>query len=403
MKNTDKTTNTLCIFLTRRNRAGLFVRCSSLFLIAFILLVSSCKETPQEEPYTPTPYQIEIPFGFPNKLNIPEDNPMTVEGVELGRYLFYDGRFSGRTDPDSLMTCATCHRQERSFEAGIDSPMFPGGHPHGITGIPTPHVMLPMINLVWNFNGYGWSGFLYPDNPDVNMRNIEDFVRLAVLAKHEIDGDTARTAALFQSIPGYPELFKKAFGSDKVTFKNIERAIAQFVRTLISANSKFDKYMRGEVQLTQSELNGYVLFTTEEGADCFHCHGGFGNPLFTTNLFYNNGKDTVFTDPLDHYSVTHDPMDIGAYKATTLRNIEVTGPYMHDGRFKTLEEVIEFYSHHVKWSPSISPLMHHVITGGIQLTPSEKQDLLNFIKTLRDDDFMTNPDFARPEKFPDQQ
>lgn len=385
-----------------KNKTGYRMPFSVLALM-LILFVSSCKKDKTEEPYTPTPYHIEIPFGFPNKLNIPKDNPMTVEGVELGRYLYYDGRLSGRTDPDSLMTCATCHIQKHSFEAGIDNPMFPGGHPHGITGIPTPHVMLPHINLVWNFTGYLWDGSVYPDNPDENMRNIEDIVRLGVISKHELNGDTARTAALFQSIPGYPELFKKAFGSDKVTFKNIERAIAQFVRTLISANSKFDKYMRGEVQLSQSELNGYVLFTTEEGGDCFHCHGGFGNPLFTTNKFYNNGKDTVFTDPLDRYSVTHDPMDVGAYKATTLRNIEVQGPYMHDGRFETLEQVIDFYSHHIVRSPSISPLMHHVITGGVQLTPSEKTDLLNFIRTLRDDEFLTNPKFSKPEKFPDQQ
>jgi cytochrome c peroxidase len=373
-----------------------------LLVVSLSLLLVSCKKDDEPEPYTPTPYTIDIPFGFPTELNIPDDNPMTVEGVELGRYLFYDGRLSGRTDPDSLMSCSTCHRQERSFEAGVDHPDFPGGFPHGITGKPTHHVMLPMINLVWNRNGYGWNGFLYPENPNPNLRNIEDFVRLAVVAEDEIDGDTARVAALFQSIPGYPELFRKAFGSDKVTFKNIERAIAQFVRTLISANSKFDKYMRGEVQLTQSELHGYVLFTTEEGADCFHCHGGYGNPLFTTHLFYNNGKDTVFTDPSDRFSVTGDEMDRGAYKATTLRNIEVQGPYMHDGRFATLEEVIEFYSHGLKQSPYVNPLMHHINDGGVQLTPQEKEDLLNFIKTLRDDEFMTNPAFSRPEKFPDE-
>ncbi|HDO27691.1 MAG TPA: cytochrome-c peroxidase [Bacteroidetes bacterium] len=398
-----KIVNALQIFSFRNNAVGIIFKQVTVFGLLALFTFSSCNKQPREEPYKPTPYHIEIPFGFPNKLNIPKDNPMTVEGIALGRYLYYDGRLSGRTDPDSLMTCATCHLQERSFEAGIDNPRFSGGHPHGITGIPTPHVMLPHINLVWNFTGYLWDGAVYPDNPDENMRNIEDIVRLGVTSKHELDGDTARTAALFQSIPGYPELFKKAFGSDKVTFKNIGRAIAQFVRTLISANSKFDKYMRGEVQLSQSELHGYVLFTSEEGGDCFHCHGGFGNPLFTTNLFYNNGKDTAFTDPLDHYSVTHDPMDIGAYKATTLRNIEVQGPYMHDGRYETLEQVIDFYSHHVVRSPSISPLMHHVITGGVQLTPSEKEDLINFIKTLRDDDFMTNPDFAKPEKFPDEQ
>jgi len=373
-----------------------------IFIFLLSLMLVSCKKDDKPEPYTPTPYTIDIPFGFPTELNIPDDNPMTVEGVELGRYLFYDGRLSGRTDPDSLMSCSTCHRQERSFEAGVDHPDFPRGFPHGITGKPTHHVMLPMINLVWNENGYGWNGFLYPNNPNPNLRNIEDFVRLAVVAEDEIDGDTARVAALFQSLPGYSELFYKAFGSDKVTFKNIERAIAQFVRTLISANSKFDKYMRGEVQLTQSELHGYVLFTTEEGADCFHCHGGYGNPLFTTNLFYNNGKDTVFTDPSDRFSVTGDQMDRGAYKATTLRNIEVGGPYMHDGRFATLEEVIEFYSHGLKQSPYVNPLMHHINDGGVQLTPQEKEDLLNFIKTLRDDEFMTNPAFSRPQSFPDE-
>jgi cytochrome c peroxidase len=300
------------------------------------------------------------------------------------------------------MSCAYCHRQERSFEAGIDHPDFENGHPRGLSGKKTHHVMLPMINLVWNHNGYGWNGFLHPQNPNEDFRNIEDFVRLAVIAEDEINADTGRVVQLFQSLEGYPELFRKAFGSEKITFRNIERAIAQFIRTLISSNSKFDQYMQGEVQLSQSELNGYVLFTTEAGADCFHCHGGFGNPLFTTNLFYNNGKDTVYQDPMDRFSVTGDLMDRGAYKATTLRNIEVQAPYMHDGRFQTLEEVIEFYSHHVKWSPEIDPLMHHVNRGGVQLLPSEKTDLLNFIKTLRDDEFLTNPAFAKPPKFPDE-
>jgi len=377
-----------------------------LFLVLLLVAFEACNKNDKpivKELYQPTPYEIEIPFGFPNKLNIPDDNPMTVEGVELGRYLFYDGRLSGRTNPDSLMTCASCHLQSRSFEAGIDNPDFPGGHPVGLLGIQTHHVMLPLINLVWNHSGYGWNGFLWPDNPDENMRNLEDMVRLAVLAKDELDGDTTQVTHLFQNIKGYPELFRKAFGSDKITFKNIERAIAQFVRTLISSNSRFDKYMRGELQLTKSELQGYMLFTTEEGADCFHCHGGFGNPLFSTHLFYNNGKDTVFSDPSDRFSITGDPMDIGAYKATTLRNIEFQGPYMHDGRYNTIEEVIDFYSHNVKWSPSISPLMHHVNRGGVQLTPTEKADLLNFIRSLRDDEFLTNPNYAKPEKFPDEQ
>jgi len=401
--------NKKTIFRVKKNY-GILIQGANVLIILFLIFMiigsGACNKNDKpivKEVFKPTPYEIQIPFGFPNHLNIPDDNPMTVEGVALGRYLFYDGRLSGRTDPDSLMTCATCHRQVRSFEAGIDHPDFPGGHPVGLSGVQTHHVMLPLINLVWNFSGYGWNGFLWPDNPNENMRNLEDMVRLAVTAPEELDADTARVAQLFQSIKGYPELFKKAFGSEKVTFKNIEKAIAQFIRTLISSDSRFDKYMRGELQLTQSELHGYVLFTTEQGADCFHCHGGFGNPLFTTHLFYNNGKDTVFTDPSDRYAITGDPMDIGAYKATTLRNIELQAPYMHDGRFKTLDEVINFYSHNVKWSPSISPLMHHVNRGGVQLTANEKEDLLNFIKSLRDDKFLTNPDYAKPEKFPDEQ
>jgi cytochrome c peroxidase len=372
--------------------------------IAFMMLfIASCNKHDDPVPlpgHRPTPYVIDVPFGFPNKMNIPDDNPMTVEGVELGRYLFYDGRLSGRTHPDSLMSCATCHLQERAFECGIDHPVYAGGFPHGITGISTPHVMLPLINLVWNNNGYLWNGRISADNPNAMMTNIESLVWMGVRAPHEMNGDTSRTRDLIASIPGYREMFKQAFGTDVVTMKRISMAVAQFVRTLISANSKFDRYMRGEVQLSPSELSGFVLFTTEEGADCFHCHGGFGNPLFTTNLFYNNGKDTVFPGLDDRFAFTGDPMDRGAYKATTLRNIELTGPYMHDGRFATLEEVVNFYSHGLLWSPYINPLMHHIANGGTQLTPNEKADLIAFIKTLRDDEFLTDPAFGPPENLP---
>lgn len=375
---------------------------STYIAFGLLVLIAGCQETddPTPIPAGATPYVIEVPFGFPQKMNIPADNPMTVEGVELGRYLFYDGRLSGRTHPDSLMSCATCHLQHRSFECGIDHPEYEGGFTHGITGIPAPHVMLPMINLVWNENGYLWNGRLSEENPDPSKRNIEDLVWMGVVAPHEMNGDTNRTKALIASIPGYPPLFKKAFGTETVSMKRISMAIAQFVRTMISTNAKFDKYMRGEMQLSASELKGFVLFTTEEGGDCFHCHGGFGNPLFTTNLFYNNGKDTVFPGTDDRFSLTGDPMDKGAYKPTTLRNIELTGPYMHDGRYSTLEEVINFYAHGLQWSPFIDPLMHHIATGGNQLTTSEKQDLIAFIKTLRDEEFLNNPTLGPPDELP---
>ena len=374
----------------------------SVFVLVILLLLSCSKQNEIQLQSRSTPYTIVIPNHFPQKLNIPSDNPMTVEGVALGRYLFYDGRISGRSDPDSMMSCSTCHLQEHSFECGLDHPKFTGGHPSGVTGIPTPHYMLPMINLVWSNSGYLWNGYVNQDNPQENFRNLEDIVRMAIMAPHEMNSDTNRARLLISQTKGYPEFFKKAFGSDVVTEKNIGRAIAQFVRTLISSDSKFDRFLLGKVQLTPSELNGYVLFMTEQGGDCFHCHGGEGNPLFTTNLFYNNGKDSVFTDPGDRSFVTGNPSDIGAYKAPTLRNLAFTAPYMHDGRFQTIDEVLDFYNEGLVWSPSISPLMHHIATGGVKMTPMEKGDLKAFLLTLTDSSFVTNPAFGRPDKFPDQ-
>jgi len=372
-------------------------------MISGLLLLSACQKNPPPEYYPvhkTTPYELEIPYGFPTNLNIPEDNPMTVEGIDLGRHLFYDGRISGRDHPDSMMSCGTCHLQSNSFEVGIDHPKYKDGFTFGVTGKQTPHVMLPLINLVWNHTGYLWNGYVREDNPNPIHRNIEALTFMSIMAPHEMNSDTVRAKEMISNIPGYPELFEKAFGTKEVTVDRMSKAISQFIRTMVSSNSRFDKYIRGELQLTPPELNGFVLFTTEEGADCFHCHGGFGNPLFTTHLYYNNGKDTIFDDTRDRFAITSDPMDRGAYKAPTLRNIELTGPYMHDGRFRTLDDVIDFYSHHVLNSPEIDPLMHHVANGGIQLTDKEKSDLKSFIKTLRDDEFLSDPAFSKPGTFP---
>ena len=373
---------------------------SVIIALGFISLISCRRDKEQESVANkPTPYNITIPKGFPTNLNIPTDNPMTVEGIELGRHLFYDGRLSGRND--TLMSCASCHHQKHAFTIGMeDSQYGKNGHPHGVTGINTPHYMLPLINLVFNNNGYLWNGKINANNPLDYYRNIEDLAWMAVYAPHEIHGDSARTKAMIQSIAMYPPMFKKAFGSDVVTMKNIGKAVAQFVRTLISANSKFDKYLNGETNLTNSELNGFQLFVTENGGDCFHCHGSEGNPLFTTNQYFNNSKDTCFSvecgNISDRYSYTLNPSDIGAFVAPTLRNIELTAPYMHDGRYTTLNEVINFYSFGLKWSPYVSPLMHHLKTNGVQLTYSQREDLKAFLLSLTDPDFITNPDFSNP-------
>ena len=246
------------------------------------------------------------------------------------------------------------------------------------------------MNLVFNNEGYFWNGIIHSDNANPNRRTLEDVVTMGIVAPHEMNSTTDKAVAAIQSINYYPTLFKKAFGTEEINIDRIEKAIAQYIRTLISSNSKFDRYMRGEEQLTSQELQGYILFTTEAGADCFHCHGSDGNPLFTTNLFYNNGLEDVFTDTRDRYSVSGNNQDIGAYRAPSLRNIEVTAPYMYDGRFKTLDDVLEFYNTGLVNSPYISPLMHKITQGGACLTPTQMASLKAFLLTLTDEEFISD-------------
>ena len=376
---------------------------STVFYLLFAGILLSCK--PKEPPiplFTTTPYQLEIPAYFPTLLNIPDDNPLTVEGIELGRYLFYDGRLRGYTgtNPDSLMSCATCHLQKNAFKCGLDHPKYPNGKTVGITGIPTPHCMMPLFNLVFNHNGYLWNGMVYSENPDIQFRNLEDIVRMGIIAPHEMNSTIEQSVNAIASISLYPPMFKAAFGTEEVTADRIQKAIAQFLRTLVSSNSRFDKYVCGEPLLTNEELQGYILFTTETGADCFHCHGTSGNLLMTTNLYYNNALDTVFTDTRDRFAVTNKPADKGAYRAPSLRNIAVTAPYMHDGRFKTLDEVIDFYSEELQSSPYVHPLMHKINDGGAMLTPHQKQQLKAFLHTLTDNDLLTNPQYSKPKDLP---
>jgi cytochrome c peroxidase len=377
-----------------------------LFFVVALSAGSCKKEAPIQDVYIdntgtfkPTPYTIHAPWYFPTLMNIPADNPLTVDGIFLGRCLFYDRRMSGKSTPDSQMTCATCHIQENAFECGTNGG-YPDGHPYGITGIPTPHVMLPMFNMVWQNNGYFWNGLIHPDNPNPRKRRLEDVVWMGVTAPHEMYSDTNDAREAIKNIPGYKPLFRKAFGTDTITFELMAKAISQFIRSIVSCDSKFDQYLQGQTSLSPSEMSGFSLFVTENGGDCFHCHGGDGNPLFTTYLFYNNGKDTVFNDSRDRFAVTGDPMDHGAYKAPSLRNIELTGPYMHDGRFQTLDEVIDFYSEGLIWSPSVSPLMHKVNDGGAHLTPQQKADLKAFLLTLTDHSLLTNPEYAEPAVLP---
>ena len=208
----------------------------------------------------------------------------------------------------------------------------------------------------------------------------------------EMHSNWANVAEKLQQDPEYPTLFLRAFGTTIIDSSLVTKAIAQFERILISGNSKFDQYLLGNATLSLEELNGFAIFMDEEKGDCFHCHGSDNNPLWTDNGFHNNGLDSTFDD-LGLGGVTGDPNDNGKFRSPSLRNLNFTAPYMHDGRFATLEEVINHYSEGLQFSSTIDPLMKKVSQGGVQLTPQEKLDLNAFLLTLTDPEFINNPDF----------
>lgn len=382
-------------------------------LFAMIIIWSCSTDTTdqiQNNTFSPTPYTIPDAKYFPKKLNIPLDNPMTVEGVELGRYLFYDGRLSGHSDKSKLMSCATCHIQQNGFEVGLNHSKFKDGKTFGVTtdeapGKPTPNYMLPIVNTVYNHNGYLWNGFVNESNTytgsdkapatgEFHFKNLESLVWMSITAEHEMNSTIEKSVAAIQAIPMYKEKFRAAFGTDEINYDRISKAIAQFVRSIVSHDSKFHQYLRNEAELTVLEKRGHDLFFSED-ADCFHCHGG--SVLMTTNEYFNNAKEKTFDrDEHDRNSVTGDPMDIGAYRAPSLINIELTAPYMHDGRFKTLDEIIEFYSEGLVYNDYVHPLMKFVRQKGVQLSNDDKAALKAFLLTLTDHEMVRNPQYACP-------
>jgi cytochrome c peroxidase len=346
----------------------------SIFIFIFFVLIISCKK--DDEPaavYTPTPYSLKVPNGFPP----PEidASKLTVEEIRLGRMLYYDPILSSNG-----LTCSSCHEQSVAFSHSIFV------HPNGDrTSVPAH------INLAWK-RKFLWEGALNSiENvcigdfePEFFNTNMDDLVQK--LTSHST----------------YPELFYQAFNISDISKlshqelkEKIVEAIAQYVNTLTSSNSIYDKYLRHELALTSDELRGYIIFNTEEG-DCFHCHGSV---LFTDNKQHNNGLVEIpIGQDMGLFNFSHDSLDVGKFLAPTLRNIELTAPYMHDGRYQTLEEVVEFYNSGVHQnSPNIDPIMTKPAKlYGLHLSAYDKQCLVQFMKTLTDTFFISNPEYSSP-------
>lgn len=323
-----------------------------------------------------TPYTLEIPPLFEQKLIqpiIPFDNPLTVEGVALGKKLFFDKRLSR----NGTLACADCHRPENAF---TDENQFSPG----VDGVLGTRNSMPLFNLAWNYDErFAWDG---------KELSLERQVFEPVTNEKEMHNTWLKVVQTLQADFEYPQQFHQVFGTATIDSVNVAKAIAQFERTLISADSKFDRYLSGQVSLSLQELNGFEVFMDEARGDCFHCHGSDNNPLWTDNAFHNNGLDAEFTD-LGLGAVSGDPADNGKYKTPSLRNLVFTAPYMHDGRFNSIEEVIDHYSEGLQFSSTIDPLMKKVHEGGVHLSEKDQSDLKAFLLTLTDEVFPKNPDF----------
>lgn len=343
-----------------------------IFNIVIIVVCFSCENEPVNQ-YVAISREspLDIPQLFQeNILNpvIPINNPQTIEGVALGKKLFFDSILSR----NNAQACADCHSPENAF---TDSERFSDG----IEGIFGNRNSMPLFNLAWNYDEkFFWDGSSF---------SLEHQAFIPVSNPIEMASNWIEVEEKLQQHPEYPVLFEKAFGTTSIDSTLVTKAIAQFERTLISSNSKFDKYLLGEANLTPQELNGFNVFMDETKGDCFHCHGSDKNPLWTDNIFHNNGLDETFTD-LGLGAVTGDPADNGKFKSPSLRNLAFTAPYMHDGRFATLDDVINHYSEGLKNASTIDPLMKKVAQGGVQLSAKDKADLKAFLLTLSDFEFM---------------
>lgn len=342
-----------------------------IFYIVIVLSIFACREKIVIEQNTGDNHQhthadLETD-GFP-LMEVPEDNMTSEEGIALGRRLFYDPILSG----DETQSCASCHQQSRGFS---DDKRFS----IGIDGIAGGVNASTIINPGWQSTAF-WDG---------RANSLEEQAEGPVENPIEMHLNWTDAVERLNAHPDYPDEFDTTFGIKVITKDLVTKAIAQFERSLISNNSKFDKFLNGEASLNPLELAGYNLFQSEN-AECFHCHG---KPLFTDDDLHNNGLDENPNE--GYFVVTGRSADKGLFRTPTLRNIEVSGPYMHDGRFETLEEVIDFYSDSIKTSQSISSLLPND-NNGFKFTELEKIQLIAFLKTLTDTSFLNNPNFGPP-------
>ncbi len=315
---------------------------------------------PIDLPTNPVAYPLTIPRHVPLP-SLPLDNPLLVARVALGERLFHETKLS-RTN---TVSCASCHQGEEMSDPRRFSP--------GVDGKHGPRHSMPLFNLAWK-SSFFWDG---------RAPSLREQALMPIVDPLEMDETLENVVAKLAAEPAYPPMFQAAFGSGQITPENIGLALENFLLTQVNFGSKFDRAFAGKETLTEQEKRGFELFFTESeprmgrrGADCFHCHGGAN---FTDHAFHNNGL--VPTDDLGLEIFTGLATDRYKFSTPSLRNISRTAPYMHDGRFATLEDVIDHYSKPLARGTTLDPnLAKH--PQGIGLNEEDKAALVEFLKTL---------------------
>jgi cytochrome c peroxidase len=317
-------------------------------------------------PRTGTAMAFRVPPGFPQP-DLPPDNPLTAEGVALGRRLFFDRRLSA----GGAQSCASCHAPDHACSDSVALSL-------GVAGKPGTRNAMPLFNLAWS-PAYTWDG---------GKARVRDQALAAMTGPLEMNASVPVVVAALARDPGTRAGFDAAFGTGGVTAARIGLALEQYLLTIVSADSRFDRAARGEATLTAEERRGFKLFITEydpargrRGADCFHCHGG---ALFSDYAYRNNGLEARSVDP-GRGAVTGLSSDAGRFKTPSLRNVALTAPYMHDGRFATLGEVVAHYDHGVRRGPNLDPNLAKHPAGGMLLGAADQKAIVAFLRTLTDE------------------
>ena len=346
------TTNLRGAFRVRQTRSGITNRPAT-----------TPSPKPLYLPTTHTPFRFRFSPAFPTP-ELPPDNPLIRERVQLGWLLFHDPLLSG----NGRQACVDCHDPKRAFTDGLRVSV-------GAEAILGRRNAMPLFNLAWK-RQFFWDG-RSPRLRDQVLNPIQD------------------PTEMHQSLERLPQVlsrkygghFLSAFDNAEITAEKVALALEAYLLTLTSYESKWDHVLQGKDTFTALEQRGLELFSTEYdprrgqfGADCFHCHGG---PLFQSQEFGNNGLELRNGD-LGRAEVTHRDADRGKFAVPSLRNVALTAPYMHDGRFRTLEEVVHHYTHGIQRSPTLDPNLAKHPDGGVPLSEADERALVAFLNSLTD-------------------